>query len=59
MLEGLQELPAGSKPLVAYVCLNVCLMSLLVGYGLAAGSLGLVVDGVVRSLCWRGSHWEN
>jgi hypothetical protein len=58
MHEALQELPAGSKPLVVYVCLNVCLMSLLVGYGLAAGSLGLVVDGVVRRLLARRAPAE-
>jgi len=39
-------LPASTHPLLVYALLNLCLMSVEIGYGLLAGSLGLVCDGV-------------
>lgn len=46
MLSAMQELPAATQPLLAYVLLNFCLLSVEIGYGLLAGSLGLICDGV-------------
>ncbi|GBG24549.1 Zinc transporter, putative [Hondaea fermentalgiana] len=45
MRAALDELPAGARPLALYGALNLALLVVEVGYGLYAGSLGLVSDG--------------